>query len=458
MTKYVIIFLYGSDFMLNRLSIIIGKIIIKIGKPIGRSSSLPGSIVLKLNKNIFNYFKLPKTVIAVTGSSGKGSTSSLIAHILSKNGYTVAHNKAGSNLTPGILTLLLEHANLNGNINKDILICEIDERYTNQIFKKINPNYVIITNITRDQPPRQGHFDIVYDAINSAITPTMHLILNGDDPYLQKFIINKKNKVTYYGIDKNKYSYQINKFQNLNINYCPKCHKLLNYNYYNFENNGDYKCSNCDFKKPNIQFSATNINYETSEITINDKYKVELSSDILYSIYNTLAAFTTCSLLNIDQNKMCDIIKSENKNKKIFNIYNYKNRKVMVLNNKNENSSTFNQSLLYLSRFDDLKTVIIGWKEISRRYNFDDLSWLYDIDFELLNKMNIENIICVGIHRYDIAVRMKYSNIDESKIKIFENLLDATDYVKQNTKGNIYAVLNFDYVHPFNELMGSDKI
>ena len=57
-----------------------------------------------------------------------------------------------------------------------------------------------------------------------------------------------------------------------------------------------------------------------------------------------------------------------------------------VLNNKNENSSTFNQSLLYVTREKKQRTIVIGWKEISRRYNFDDLSWLYDID----NIMNVK--------------------------------------------------------------------
>ncbi|MDD3452807.1 MAG: MurT ligase domain-containing protein [Bacilli bacterium] len=445
--------------MLNIISIIIGKIIIKIGKPLGKSSSLPGVIILKINKKIFDYFKLPSTVIAVTGSSGKGSTSSLISKILRQNNYTVAHNYIGSNLTFGILTLLLENTKLNGKINKDILIYEVDERYTKEVFKNVKPNYLIITNITRDQPPRQGHFDVVFDVINNAITEDMHLILNGDDPFLQKFVINKKNEVTYYGIEKNKFSYEINKFENLNINYCPICNNKISYNYYNFENTGDYYCDKCGFKRPNINYMITNIDYDNSQIQINNKYYVTLNSDILYSIYNNLAAFSLCSVLNIDQNKMCDEMSKINKNKKLLDIYENKKRKVIVLNNKNENASTFNQSLLYLTRYDDLKTIVIGWKEISRRYNFDDLSWLYDINFELLNKMNIEKIICVGIHRYDIAVRIKYSDIDIKKIEFFDKLEDATEFIKNKTEGNIYAVLNFDYVRPFNQLMlGSDKL
>lgn len=139
--------------------------------------------------------------------------------------------------------------------------------------------------------------------------------------------------------------------------------------------------------------------------------------------------------------------------KKVYDEYQYQNRIVHVLNNKNENSTTFNQSLLFLERFKDQKTIVIGWREISRRYNFDDLSWLYDIDFELLKHHDIDKIVCVGIHRYDIATRMKYAGISEKKIVVFDDLKEASNEIKFKTKGNIYAILNFDYVEPFNRYM-----
>ena len=63
------------------LSITIGKLVIVVGNILKRGSVLPGYIALKINKNLLNDFKLPKTIIAVTGSNGKGSTSSMITKI-----------------------------------------------------------------------------------------------------------------------------------------------------------------------------------------------------------------------------------------------------------------------------------------------------------------------------------------------------------------------------------------
>lgn len=446
-----------GGFMYHTFCILIGKIIILIGKILKRGSSLPGAIILKLDKKILHSFTLPKIVIAVTGSSGKGSTSSLITAILKEQGLTVAHNKAGSNLTPGILTLLLENCNLKGILKCDALVYEVDERYAKYLFHIITPSYVVISNVSRDQPPRQGHFDLVFHEIEKAITPSMHLILNADDPYLQKFVIGKKNPVSYYSISKNKYSYTTNKFMNLNLNYCPKCNHKLEYHYYNFETCGEYYCSNCKFKKPKCDVTVTKIDYSKSTILINDTYSIHLPYTILYDIYNTLAAFTITSLLNLKKEKICESLSHIHKNEKLFDVLEEKGRIVTILNNKNENSSTFNQSLLYVSRFKEEKIIVIGWKEISRRYQFDDLSWLYDIDFELLNKLKVQKVICVGIHRYDIATRLKYAGMDEKNILVFEKLTESTDYIKHKTKHNIYAILNFDYVEPFKKEMAGEE-
>ena len=188
---------------------------------------------------------------------------------------------------------------------------------------------------------------------------------------------------------------------------------------------------------------------------VNNKYKINLQHDILYCIYNTMAAFTVSKLLNFDLDKVSDILSNIAKNTKLYNNYEINNRKVYVLNNKNENSTTFNQSLLYATRNKNSKIVVIGWKEISRRYNYDDLSWLYDIDFELLNNKTVNKIICVGDNSYDIATRIKYAGIDEKLIYVFDNLETSMKEIKKG-KDDILAILNFDYVLPFNNLIKGD--
>mgnify|MGYP003456542029 CR=1 FL=1 len=49
-------------------------------------------------------------------------------------------------------------------------------------------------------------------------------------------------------------------------------------------------------------------------------------------------------------------------------------------------------------------------------YKENDISWIWDIDFEILNDKSIKNIILIGKFCYDLHLRMKYAEIDEKKI------------------------------------------
>lgn len=436
--------------------IIISKILIMIGKLMHRGSVTAGSIAYKMDNNIFDKISRPKKIIAVTGSSGKGSTTKIIAKVLRNQGYKVIHNASGSNLRNGILTTLLEKCTITGKMRYDAFVMEIDERWTKILFPKLNPDYVVITNLTRDQPPRQGNVDIVFEDIKKALTPNMHLILNADDPYIQKFVDKEFTNITYFGISKNKYCYTKNKFQNLNLYYCPKCNSKLEYEYYHFEELGKFSCPDCDFHRIQADYEVTDIDYTDKKIVINHDFEISLNMPILFSIYNILAAFTVLSLQGINGRIISEEINKINSDKKIFNNFAIKDRNVYIFNNKNENNTTFNQTLLFLDREKAPKTIVIGWKEISRRYNLNDISWLYDIDFEILNKHKIDKVICVGRECNDIATRMKLAGISKNKIKSFENLEIATTFIKEKTINDIYAILNFDYVQPFYDLISKE--
>jgi len=432
------------------LAILFGKIVIALGKILNKGSSLPGSIALKIDKNLLKKFKLPSTIIAVTGSSGKGSTSSIIAHVYRKMGYKVVHNASGANLTAGITTMLLENCNMSGKVDGDVLVYEMDERYAKFVFEDVKPSHIVITNITRDQPPRQGHYDLVYTEIKKALPKGANLILNGDDPYLLKFNLANEYSPVYYTLDRNDWSYESNKFKNLNLTYCPKCNCKLEYEYYHFENNGNFNCPKCDFSHPKSDYHITNLDYDNFEITVNNELKIKLQYDLLYSVYNTMAAFTTCTELGLDKEQVAEHISELNGNSKMYNHYTYNNKDIYVLNNKNENSTTFNQSLLFTERFKGNKTIVIGWKEISRRYNFDDLSWLYDIDFEILNSCNVDKIICAGPNAYDIATRIKLAGLNN--IEVYDNLSLAKESILTTDSKYVFGILNFDYVTPFKYL------
>ena len=168
--------------------ILVNKMITKVCRLFGYNASVyPGSIVRKFDKNILDNIKYPKYVVAVTGSSGKGSTTSMIAHILEDNGYKVVWNKSGSNIVNATTSLILNNSGIfNHKVNADVLLLEMDESYIRQTFNKDTITHLVLTNLTRDQVARNGSPEEVSSKIAAAFkTDTnMRIIYNADDPLI----------------------------------------------------------------------------------------------------------------------------------------------------------------------------------------------------------------------------------------------------------------------------------
>ena len=430
------------------LGTILGKTIIFIEKIFRfNASSFPGRVVLKIFPNYLKKLKYPGLIIMVTGSSGKGSTTKLIKKVLENSNYKVCCNDEDSNLTDAITTAIIKKTK-GKKIKADALVLEVDERYLKIITKNIKPNYVIITNITRDQPPRQGSYDVVFNEIFKGLNKNVHLILNGDDPILKKYSLIHKGKITYFGIDKTKFSFD--KLDDIkDVNYCPKCKNKLEYNYFHYGSIGDYKCKNCDFKRDNIDYSITDINYKKKELIINNNINIKIENYILFNLYNIISTYAIADILSIDKEIIVETLNDYSMNKKIYEEFEHNKRNYTILNCKAENNATYNLSLIYTAMNTNKKTIVLGLREISRRYKHFDLSWLYDIYFELLNEANVDKIICAGPYAYDFATRLKYMNFDENKIIILKNLDNIKETIETKTSGDVFAILNFDYVKPF---------
>ena len=427
---------------MKTLVIILSKILYWVGKIIGKGSSLPGKIALKIDKNILKKINLPRDIIVVTGSNGKTSTVEMICSVLENNGYIVGCNKEGSNQTEGVTTMILNACNLKGEVKKDVLVIESDERYLRHTLKYFTPKYLVVTNLYRDQMTRNGHPELIYDIIKEAITDDIHLILNTDDP-LSSLYGYKRANVTYFGMDKNKFSKDVNDSAYDDGVYCPNCKHRLKYNYYHFNQIGSYKCENCGHERKKPQYAVTNLNLENGEMIINDKYKLMMSLKNIYTAYNLLATFAVCRLFGLKDDKIEESLNNyiiKNDRVQTFDI---NGRHAMLLTSKHENSISYNQSLLYVTRENRPCTVVIIVDAVSRKYFTSETSWLWDIDFELLNNSCVEKVILAGKYVHDLITRFEYTGIDMDKIVGKENLDEMMSEIKEHSKGEIFVITCF---------------
>lgn len=441
------------------LMIIINKLITKICKLFGKNGSVyPGYIIYDVlsQKKILEKIKYPKYVIAVTGSSGKGSTTDLINHILTDNGYDVCYNKNGSNGVLAATTLILNNCNIRGEFLHEVLLLECDERHLKLIFGENKMTHLIVTNVTRDQPARNGDPDIVFNDILKAIGNETKLIINADDPLVNRLTYLYGNDRITYGVAKTKDSYLKSSIEAVDYAYCPRCHKKLIYDYYHYGHIGNYHCPSGDFKRGNVDYEVTDVSFEEHRIKINGD-DIYLNKDVLYAVYYTLAAYALCNYIGVSKEDLKKAINGDKLSTKRGKVRELDGRKLTMLETKNENNLSYYQSLRFIKNQKGKKTIILGFDNVSRRYQFNDLSWLWDVEFELLNDKNIDKIFIIGRFRYDVLTRLSFANIDKKKLVLIDDLNELIKKVKSDSVGDIYTMVCFDMTANILKLIEDDE-
>ena len=426
--------------MRKTLAIIACKLARILGKLLGRGSSLPGLIALKIDPNILSRLKLPKYVIAVTGSNGKTSTVEMIREVLEAAGLNVAYNAEGSNQTEGVTTFMLENADLKGEIQSDVVLMESDERYARHTFRHFVPTHYVITNLYRDQLTRNGHPEWIYGIIGESIHPGSELILNCDEPLVNSF---KGDRMVYYGIDRYGDSKESNTSVYNDGAYCPLCKKPLTYEYYHYNHVGRYECRHCGYRRNEPKYRISEVDLDEGYLVIDDRYRINLALKSIYNAYNILAAYSLARELDIKAEIIADTLNNYILKNGRVQQFTVNGKQGTLLASKHENSISYDQSMRVVINHKGDVTVFIMVDAISRKYFTSETSWLWDIDFEMLGSDNIRKIVLTGQYASDVAERLLYADLDFSRIHIEKDIEKAIAYLGEEAIGHIYAITCF---------------
>lgn len=414
-----------------KLALLVGKLIHFLGKYVGKATNLPGEFAMKICPDMMGRFQFKGKVIAVTGSNGKTTTANMLAHILTDQGYKVANNAKGSNLTGGVATTLLTASSFGGVISEDFVVLEVDERFSRLIFKFFSPDYLLCTNLFRDQLTRNGNIDVIIEKLHEAIKPSVKLILNANDPISGN--LAPQNERVYYGMDRTPQS----TFDCPNITHdakvCPKCFGRMRYDFFHYNHIGQFTCLTCGYQTPEAKYFATNVDFASGEFKING---ISVCTDYRppFNLLNMTAAVAACCEMGLDINKVCASVSRFRVMKQRYDEFKVGDRTAIMILSKNQNPVSFDQSISYVLELPDEKTVVALVNNINHT-GHRDTTWLYDISFErLLGK--VHSVVCTGPRAYDLAVRLKLAGFADEAIKVEREVTNIKPVVDK-TKGSI---------------------
>lgn len=411
-----------------------------VGKLIGKGSSMPGKFALKICPDILRRVKLPEHIIAVTGSNGKTSTVEMIAAILRADGKTVAYNEEGSNQIEGVTTLVLTHATLGGRVKADVLLIESDERYAAHTFRYFHPTEFVITNLYRDQLTRNGHPEWVYDAILPAIHPDTELILNADDP-LSSCFARGHEKVKWFGLDKCSVSTDAPTGVYHDGACCPVCHGPMEYDYVHYNHIGAYRCARCGHQKPRTDYSVTAVDLDASKITIDGQVQVGLAFRSIYNIYNILAAYAACRECGIRGETAAAVLSNYLLKSGRMQTFRLGAHPGTLLTSKHENSIAYDTNLRYIASAGMDCSVLVIVDAVSRKYFTSETSWLWDIDFDLLNVPHVKRVVLAGRYCNDLAERFSYTGLTNWSVEA--DIAAAASELKASGGEELFVVTCF---------------
>lgn len=393
-------------------------------------TSFVGMLVLKICPDFLKYCSkyIKKRIITITGTNGKSTTSGLIAHILETAHQKVVHNLKGANMLTGVANVFaLSIAPLK---RYDYAVIESDEAYLTKLYDYMKSDYLVVTNLFRDQLDRYGELNTTAEFIKNAIdkNPDLKLILNADDPIVATF--DRTKYAVYYGFENVEYdcSYEHKSNAPTEVFNCM-CGEELKYSKQFFAQQGHYYCPKCGYKRHECNYSAdVKVYNDYSVLTVRNRgisfeFKVNLAG--LYNAYNALAAISLGFETGMNQE---EIQKSLNTYHAIFGRTEKRtingNPAVIQLIKNPTGASEVLKTV-------DLKSNIV----IAINDNYADgrdISWLWDSDFEQLK--NAEKLVITsGCRANDMATRLKYAGIPQEKIIVEPNIKKAID--KATTAG-----------------------
>ena len=423
------------------VSILASKITIFLTKTILKGgTTFPGKVALKIDRNILKKVSQGYKVVLVTGTNGKTTTTSMIYNIAKEDGKKVITNNTGANLFPGIVTTFIDNYKFFSKTEDAYAIIEVDEANLKYITKYITPEIITVTNLFRDQLDRYGEVYTTLNKILEGITLTKDttLVLNGDESLLGN--LDLPNKTVFYG-----FNAKINEDTKIDVNadakFCKFCKAPYEYNHITYNHLGDFYCTGCGFKRAELKYAVNEIldlSPDSSTIRINN-LNIEVSQSGVYNIYNALCAFAITKELGVKDESIIKSLENQDSSFGRQESLNIEGKEVKIILVKNP--AGYNQAL---------DTLCLNKESFSCAFLLNDnyadgtdVSWIWDVDFEKLHNLNIDEVFISGLRCYDMAVRLKIAGLEEEKFIIETEFENLTSKIKESTNNKIYILATY---------------
>jgi UDP-N-acetylmuramyl tripeptide synthase len=447
----------------------------------GGGTTLPGRVLLRLEPEAIARLGAGLTggSTIVSATNGKTTTAGMIAAILAAEGRPPVHNRAGSNMTWGVATALLEQRGAEG-------LFEVDEAWLPRVAEQLRPRLIVLGNLFRDQLDRYGEMEALAEDWAKAVAAApagTGLALNADDPLIADLgrdpdTERVREGVLYFGIED--HSQALPELQHaFDAKHCRRCGHPYAYEVAFVGHLGHYSCPNCGAQRPRPDVAATRIELrgmEGSAATVRvpgGEIVVELPLPGLYNVYNALAAIAAALRLGVEPGRIAAALRGMHAAFGRVETIPIGSGEVSILLIKNPAGANEVLRTLKLEACpvrsqksspgeEKCERTVGGggddgridlWVALNDRIaDGRDVSWVWDADFEVLAGV-VRRVTCAGTRAPEMALRLKYAGWPEESIAVEPEISASLDAAVAASPGRLFALPTYTALLELRKLL-----
>jgi UDP-N-acetylmuramyl tripeptide synthase len=426
----------------------------------GGGTTLPGRVLLRLAPDAIARLgtRLEGGTTLVSATNGKTTTAGMIAAVLAAEGRPPVHNRAGSNMTWGVATALLEQRGHEG-------LFEVDEAWLPRVAAQLEPRLIVLGNLFRDQLDRYGEMEALAEEWAKTVAAragTTAFALNADDPLIADLGRDAEERpregVLYFGIEDP--SQALPELQHaFDAKHCRRCGHPYVYERAFVGHLGHYSCPDCGAERPRPEVAATAIDLRGmsgSRSTVRTpagEIELELPLPGLYNVYNALAATAACLQLGVAPERIAAALGDIRAAFGRVETIPIGERELSILLIKNPAGA--NEVLRTLALEAEREPVDL-WVALNDRIaDGRDVSWIWDADFELL-AARVRRVVCAGTRAPEMALRLKYAGWPLERIEVEPAIDRSLDAALASGTGRLFALPTYTALLELRKLL-SDR-
>ncbi len=434
----------------------LARLLARLLRAVGRSggTTLPGRVLLRLSPRSLARMasELDRGAVLVSATNGKTTTAAMLAAVLERGGIPVVHNRAGSNMSWGVATALLDARHGRGQLG----LFEVDEGWLPSVAHELRPRAYLLANLFRDQLDRYGELELLADRwselVGEEAARGARLILNADDPLVADLGRGREG-VVYFGVEDD--SKALPELQHAaDSKHCRNCGHAYEYEAVFLAHMGRYRCPNCGRRRPEPHVAAQRVELRGMRgsrlevATPGGPFELELPLPGLYNVYNALAATAAALELGMTPEHVRPALEGFGGAFGRVETIPVDGREVSILLVKNPAGANEVLRTLTLEPGElDL------WLALNDRIaDGRDVSWIWDADFEVLAG-RVRRATCSGTRAEELALRLKYAGVD-SELAVDRDLEASLDAAVAAGDGRpLYALPTYTALLELRDLL-----